>query len=58
MAMTLPEVAMYFEYAGEHPPVSWMVAGYLGIKPKPKPQSVNEQMGDLLTLFGGPGEIK
>lgn len=54
MDMTLPEAAMYFEYAGKHPPVSYMVAGYLGVKPKPKASD----MGDLLSMFGGPGTIR
>lgn len=55
MAMTLPEAAMYFDYCSEHPPVSRMIAGYLGVKPKSrKPQD----MGDLLAMFGGPGKIQ
>lgn len=56
MAMTLPEVDMYYEYAGKHPPVSWMIAGYLGVKPKAAPKP--SDMGDLLAMFGGPGKIK
>lgn len=45
---------MYYEYAGKHPPVSYMVAGYLGVKP---PEKAKNDMGDLLNMFGGPGPI-
>ena len=53
--MTLVEAGMYFEFAKYNPPVRPMVAGYLGVKPKKKAPS---DMGDLLSLFGGPGPIK
>lgn len=54
MAMTLPEAAMYYEYAEKHPPVSWMVAAYLGVKPKTK-KSEQANMDELLALFGSAG---
>lgn len=47
---------MYYEYAEKHPPVSWMVAAYLGVKPKAK-KSDQGSMDELLALFGGPGKI-
>lgn len=56
MRMTLPEAAMYFEYAGEHPPVSYMVAAYFGVKPKGKPKP--SDLDDLVNMFGGPGPIR
>ena len=57
MAMTLPEADMYYEYAGKHPPISWMVAGYLGVKPPEAKPTVEANMNDLLAMFGGPGKI-
>jgi hypothetical protein len=54
--MTLAEAGMYYEYASQYPPVRAMVAAYLGVKPKRRPKP--DDMGELLSLFGGPGPIK
>lgn len=42
------------------PPVPLMVARYLGIKPKPTPQSQDAALSELIAMFGGiqPGETK
>jgi hypothetical protein len=55
MGMTLGEASMYYEYAAQNPPIRPMVAAYLGVRPKKKKP---DDMGDLLSLFGGPGPIK
>lgn len=49
---------MYYEYIEKHPPVSWLVAAYVGVKPKAKKQNDRGSMDDLLAMFGGPGKIR
>jgi hypothetical protein len=61
MAMTLPEAAMYYEYAEKHPPLAWMVESYLEAKSKrpigKKPANSNKEgsMDELIAMFGAAG---
>lgn len=44
--MTLDDVLDLFDYWKDHPPVQWMVQGYLGIKPQEKeltPEEIRAQ---------------
>ena len=52
--MGLREYAAMWRHWSDHPPVSLMVAGYLGIKPRAK-AGANQDAAimELITLFGG-----
>ncbi len=56
--MGLREYAAMWRHWADHPPVSLMVAGYLGIKPKPKATANQDAaIAELMGMFGvAPGQ--
>ena len=50
----IPRIEALNRYWENHPPVQWMVASYLGIKPKGK----SNQDGDIAQLMGMFGQSK
>ena len=51
--MGLREYALWWRHWSDHPPLPLMVAGYLGIKPKPKTPADNEAgLRELMGMFG------
>jgi hypothetical protein len=52
--MTLGDLHDLQESWDQSPPVSMLVAAYLGVKPKEEPKRVSKQnLAELAALFGG-----
>lgn len=49
----IPRLESLNKYWADHPPVQWMIAAYLGIEAKDKPNS-KEDIEQLLSMFGTP----
>jgi hypothetical protein len=51
--MGLREYAAMWRHWADHPPLPLMVAGYLGIKPRPKPGANQDAaVMELMSMFG------
>ena len=52
--MGLREYAAMWRHWADHPPVALMVAGHLGIKPRPKKTAnQDDAIMELMAMFGG-----